>query len=143
LGLSVLGALVGAGLATVLGRKIGQAWPNALAYLGLIVSAGLLATPVFGAYLAGAVLIKTAWFFGLPFLLGAIARLDRSDRWSSIGAAMLAVGSVVGPAIGDAIATDGAHAIGWLAAVLYAASFLLTLPVFILARAGPAQAADA
>lgn len=134
LGLSVLGALVGAGLATVLGRKIGQAWPNALAYAGLIVSAGLLATPVFGAYLAGAILIKTAWFFGLPFLLGAIARLDRSGRWSSIGAAMLAVGSAVGPAIGAGIATHGAHAIGWLAAVLYAVSFLLTLPLFIRSR---------
>ncbi|MBO9694728.1 MAG: MFS transporter [Sphingopyxis sp.] len=135
LGLSVLGAIGGAVLSIIAGHRFGQRAPNALAFAGLVISALLLATPTMAAYVAGAVIVKTAWFFGLPFILGAIASLDRSGRWSSMGAALLALGSAVGPAIGATLAGHGAHIIGFLAAGLYLVSFLFTLP--LLAAAPP------
>lgn len=130
LGISVLGAIAGALLSMTAGHRFGQRLPNALAFAGLIASALLLAIPVMAAYVAGAVIVKTAWFFGLPFILGALARLDRSGRWSSMGAALLALGSAVGPAIGATLAGYGAHMIGFLAAALYVLSFLFTMPLF-------------
>jgi predicted MFS family arabinose efflux permease len=138
LGISVLGAIAGALLSIAAGHRFGQRGPNALAFAGLIASALLLAMPQMAAYVAGAVIVKTAWFFGLPFILGALARLDRSGRWSSMGAAFLALGSAVGPAIGSTLASHGAHMIGFLAAGLYLMSFLLTLPLF---AADPPRAA--
>lgn len=144
LGISVLGAIIGAGLSMVVGRRFGQFAPNALAFAGLILSAVLLAVPDLRAYVAGAVIIKTAWFFGLPFILGALARLDSSGRWSSVGAALLAVGSAVGPTVGAAVAGQGPHAIGFLAAGLYLLSFLCTLPLLAADRPGaPATLARA
>jgi predicted MFS family arabinose efflux permease len=134
LGVSVLGAIAGALLSMIAGQRFGQRGPNALAFAGLIVSALLLAMPVMAAYVAGAVIVKTAWFFGLPFILGAIAKLDRSGRWSSMGAALLALGSAIGPAIGATLASHGAHMIGFLAAGLYLISFLFTVPLFAAAR---------
>ena len=134
LGISVLGAIGGAVLSIIAGHRFGQRGPNALAFAGLVVSALLLATPTMTAYVAGAVVVKTAWFFGLPFILGAIARLDRSGRWSSMGAALLALGSAIGPAIGATLAGYGAHMIGFLAAVLYLISFLFTVPLFAAER---------
>jgi predicted MFS family arabinose efflux permease len=130
LGISVLGAIAGALLSMTAGHRFGQRGPNALAFAGLVASALLLAMPVMAAYVAGAVIVKTAWFFGLPFILGALARLDRSGRWSSIGAALLALGSAIGPAIGATLASHGAHMIGLLAAGLYLISFLFTVPLF-------------
>lgn len=130
LGISVLGAIAGAVLSMTAGHRFGQRGPNALAFAGLIASALLLAMPVMAAYVAGAVIVKTAWFFGLPFILGALARLDRSGRWSSMGAALLALGSAIGPAIGATLASHGEHMIGFLAAGLYLLSFLFTLPLF-------------
>ncbi|MES2054821.1 MAG: MFS transporter [Pseudomonadota bacterium] len=129
LGISVLGAIAGAILSMTAGSRFGQRGPNALAFAGLIASALLLALPVMAAYVAGAVIVKTAWFFGLPFILGALARLDRSGRWSSMGAALLALGSAIGPAIGATLAGYGAHMIGFLAAGLYLTSFLFTVPL--------------
>ena len=134
LGVSVLGAIAGALLSMTAGQRFGQRSPNALAFAGLIASALLLAMPAMSAYVAGAVIVKTAWFFGLPFILGAIARLDRSGRWSSMGAALLALGSALGPAIGASLAGHGAHMIGFLAAGLYLISFLFTVPLFTAAR---------
>lgn len=134
LGVSVLGAIAGALLSMTAGQRFGQRGPNALAFSGLIASALLLAMPVMAAYAAGAVIVKTAWFFGLPFILGALARLDRSGRWSSMGAALLALGSAIGPAIGATLASHGAHMISFLAAGLYLASFLFTVPLFAAER---------
>ena len=130
LGISVLGAIAGALLSMAAGHRFGQRGPNALAFAGLIASALLLAMPLMAAYVAGAIIVKTAWFFGLPFILGALARLDRSGRWSSMGAALLALGSAIGPAIGATLAGYGAHMIGFLAAGLYLMSFLFTVPLF-------------
>jgi predicted MFS family arabinose efflux permease len=143
LGVSVLGAILGAGLSMTTGRRFGHRGPNAVAFAGLVISALLLAWPDVKAYVAGAVIIKTAWFFGLPFILGALARLDRSGRWSSIGAALLAVGSAVGPTVGAAFASHGAHTIGFLAAGLYFVSFLFTLPLLAAERSAPAVLASA
>lgn len=139
LGISVLGAIIGAVLSVTAGHRFGQRGPNALAFAGLIASALLLALPVMAAYVAGAVIVKTAWFFGLPFILGALARLDRSGRWSSMGAALLALGSAIGPAIGATLAGYGAHMIGVLAAGLYLISFLFTVPLFAADRSIPAH----
>ncbi len=140
LGVSVLGAVLGAVGSLAAGSRFGSRAPNALAFVGLIVSALLLAAPNIAAYVAGAVIIKTAWFFGLPFILGALARLDVSGRWSSIGAALLALGSAVGPAVGAAVADHGPHGIGYLAVGFYLASFLLTLPLLAAERRAPRPA---
>lgn len=141
LGVSVLGAIFGAVMAMAAGSRFGSRLPNAAAFGGLIVSAILLAIPDTTAYVAGAIIIKTAWFFGLPFILGAIARLDPSGRWSSIGAALLALGSAVGPAMGAAVAGYGPHAIGYLAVAFYAGSFLLTVPLLATGQQAPRVAA--
>ena len=139
LGISVLGAIAGALLSMAAGQRFGRSGPNALAFAGLIASASLLAMPLMAAYVAGAIIVKTAWFFGLPFLLGALARLDRSGRWSSMGAALLALGSAIGPAIGATLAGHGAHMIGFLAAGLYLVSFLFTVPLFAADRSAAAR----
>ncbi|WP_214673873.1 hypothetical protein, partial [Escherichia coli] len=57
--------------------------------------------------------------------------------WSSMGAALLALGSAIGPAIGATLASHGAHMIGFLAAGLYLLSSLVTLPLFAADRRAP------
>ncbi|NWM25128.1 hypothetical protein GY659_25880 [Escherichia coli] len=54
-----------------------------------------------------------------------------------MGAALLALGSAIGPAIGATLASHGAHMIGFLAAGLYLLSSLVTLPLFAADRRAP------
>ncbi|MDB5465734.1 MAG: hypothetical protein JWQ46_496 [Phenylobacterium sp.] len=129
LGISILGAIVGSLTALFLGGRLGRIGPSTVSYIGLIASALLLASPDPKAYAAGAIIIKTAWFFGLPFILGAVARLDQTGRWSSLAAAMLALGSAVGPTAAAPIAQFGMAGIVFLAIGFYGLSFLFALPL--------------
>ncbi|WP_372784675.1 MFS transporter [Phenylobacterium sp.] len=130
LGVSVLGAILGSGAALLVSGRWGRLGPSVAAYAGLLASTLLLAASSQTAYIAGAILIKTAWFFGLPFVLGAVARLDPTGRWSTLGAAMLAFGSALGPALAAPVAQFGMSAVALLAAGFYALSLVLTFPLF-------------
>jgi predicted MFS family arabinose efflux permease len=57
------------------------------------------------------------FFFTQPFMMGAIAALDRQGRVNAAAGAVMTIGAALGPALGGLLAEDGGYGrLGWLAA---------------------------
>jgi predicted MFS family arabinose efflux permease len=132
LAVSVLGGVLGAVLAFLLGEKLGVTRPQIIGYVLLAISACTL-TGHFGApgFAAGAVFLKVGWFFGLPYLQGSISTLDPSGRWASTAGGLQSFGTAVGPALAGLVAQHGYDSIVALAVSAY---FLSAILVFAAGR---------
>ncbi|CAD5200155.1 MFS transporter [Pseudomonas sp. FEN] len=128
LGGSILAGALGAGLAGLIGRRLGLLFPQLLSF-----GSALLATlvMVYGdspvAFAATACLIHMVWFFSLPYLLSMAAELDPSGRLAGLGNAAIFVGQGLGP-FGAALVVGEGHfrAVGWLAACAYLVALLIS-----------------
>lgn len=95
--------LVGSLAAQRLGDRLGIILP-------LLVAAVMLASAavIFGqakglfSFASAAILLLSALFFVIPYLMGEIARLDASGRSVARGQAAMMIGSAIGPAAGGA-----------------------------------------
>ncbi len=98
LGGSILAGALGAGLAGLIGRRLGLLLPQLLSF-GTALLATLII--VYGdsavAFATTACLIHVAWFFSLPYLLSMAAELDPSGRLAGLGNAAIFVGQGLGP----------------------------------------------
>lgn len=139
LGLSVIGGVLGAAASHAMGLNWGMNKPQLAAYAALIGGALLLTSAdsvaIFVVCTAG---LKFAWFFGLPFLQGALAAVDRSGRWLSAGGALQYVGSAIGPAAASLFVTETYVLLGLFAATCY----LICVALLPMGRVS-AQGADA
>ncbi len=143
LGGSILAGALGAGLAGLLGRRLGLLFPQLLSF-----GTALLATliMVYGdspiAFAATACLIHMVWFFSLPYLLSMAAELDPSGRLAGLGNAAIFVGQGLGP-FGAALVVGEGHfrAVGWLAASAYLVALVISCLVVARFRRGMQAAA--
>ncbi|MGX9568258.1 MFS transporter [Pseudomonas viciae] len=128
LGGSILAGALGAGLAGLIGRRLGLLFPQLLSF-----GTALLATliMVYGtspiAFVTTACLIHMVWFFSLPYLLSMAAELDPSGRLAGLGNAAIFVGQGLGP-FGAALVVGEGHfrAVGWLAASAYLLALVIS-----------------
>lgn len=132
LGLSAIGGIVGALTAFKLRLSLGYARSQALTFAVLVVSA---LTLVYGTglltYVIGVSVLKIAWFFGLPYVQGAIARFDPQGRLIAVGSTMQTLGAAVGPASAALVVDRGLVAVGWIGMTFYVICAVLVFPVFI------------
>jgi predicted MFS family arabinose efflux permease len=81
-------------------------------------------------------LITLSWFYGLPYQMGLLARLDPQGRANVMGVLMCTAGAALGPAIAAMIISPGGYSIlGWFAAGCYCTCMILILkPVISMER---------
>jgi predicted MFS family arabinose efflux permease len=127
---SVAGGILGSILATLTGVRKGSAAPELLSYAALIVAALLFASGRNAeTYIAVAILIKAAWFFGLPYLQGALAQLDPSGRAVVICGALQTAGTALGTGAAAVIVPYGYKSVGILGAAVYLVCIPLSIGV--------------
>ncbi len=131
----VLG-LSGAGLAGLLGMRLGRLAPLVVGLLGVAVSTAALGRastwPTYAAMLG---LWTFMFLFVMPYLMGIAAALDKAGRWAAATVGFWSVGSALGPvSAGTLIATLSYPALGVLVAGCALFSLLLVAPVAIAMR---------
>ena len=105
LSLSVIPGIAGAMSAVVLGDRFGRKAPHIFsALLILLAVIPLSSQPGLAGYGMAVGLIIFAWNFWLAYLLGTLASVDLTGRYSSLYTAALGLGAAVGPAVGGIIA---------------------------------------
>ncbi|MBD1598737.1 MFS transporter [Pseudomonas typographi] len=127
LGGSILAGALGAGLAGVIGRRLGLLLPQLLSFGTALIATVVMvygSSPI--AFTVTACLIHMVWFFSLPYLLSMAAELDPSGRLAGLGNAAIFIGQGLGP-FGAALAVGGGQlrAVGWLAAAAYLLGLVL------------------
>jgi predicted MFS family arabinose efflux permease len=114
--------LAGGVLAAWLGTRFGRVWPISIGLgLNVVAAAGLAVFESSFAYSALNLLWAFAYNFLLPYLMGALARLDDRGRWAVAGDSFYNGGAVPGP---------------WIAALLVEQGGMLPLAVWVLATGG-------
>lgn len=138
LGGSILAGALGAGLAGLIGRRLGLLFPQLLSF-GTALLATLImvygTSPV--AFITTACLIHMVWFFSLPYVLSMAAELDPSGRLAGLGNAAIFIGQGLGP-FGAALVVGEGHfrAVGWLAASAYLLALVISCLVVARFRRG-------
>lgn len=94
-----LAGLIGGVLATWLGGRFGRKWPIVIG-LGLNVTAavGIAFTEQSSTYVAFNFLWNAAYYFVVPYLMGAMAAMDDLGRWVVASDGAWTLGDAVGPA---------------------------------------------
>lgn len=140
LGLTGVGTLAGAGIASWLGTRRGRTIPlNA----GIALSAAgcwwIAYATREGAFVAAQLTFALAYAFATPLLLGTGAALDRQGRVvTALGGVML-VGAAAGPAVAGLLIRGTWYApLAWLSGAMGAIAVALLIPVCrALDRGGP------
>jgi predicted MFS family arabinose efflux permease len=116
-----------AAFASWLGVRAGRLAPLCAGFLVFSAAALALAHARSPATFRPAVLLVGAgFFFTQPFMMGAIAALDRQGRVNAAAGAVMTVGAAIGPALGGLLAADGGYGrLGWLAAACGLAALVL------------------
>lgn len=132
LGYAAFAGLLGGVLVTLLGTRWGRVLPNAAALVLSAASALLVAaghTP--RLFVTAAMCFYLAWVFGLPYLMGIIAALDRQGRAATLAIVMQNVGLAAGPAGAGALAAGGLQyrAVAQVGFGLYLIALLIAVPL--------------
>ena len=105
LSLSVIPGIAGAMSAVILSDRFGRKAPHIFSALLILVAVFPLSSqPGLAGYAMAVGLIIFAWNFWLAYLLGTLASVDLTGRYSSLYTAALGLGAAVGPAVGGIIA---------------------------------------
>lgn len=92
--------LLGAVLAIGLGTRFGRKWPIIIGLgLNAIAAAGLAVCDDGNLYIALNILWGLAYYFTVPYMMGALAALDDLGRWAVAGDSFWNAGMVPGPLI--------------------------------------------
>lgn len=92
--------VIGAGVASLLGKSAGTRWPLLIGY-GLLIASPmmLLADKSLASYVTAIMAFKFAWTFALPFLLAIIGELDRDGRIVAEIYLTAGIGLMLGPSL--------------------------------------------
>lgn len=137
LGFAMTLGIVGSLIAWRAGLIIGRLWPQILS-LGVSVFAAILLVHAETAtqFTVASALIALSWFYGLPYQMGVLAKLDPKGRANVMGIIMTTGGAGLGPALAGMMIEPGKYTtIGWFAATSYTLCLCLVLPaVFFINR---------
>lgn len=129
LSISQIAAVAGGLAAGFAGDRIGRVAPLAVAATGQIAVLWLLLGEFSATtYLIGACFYQGLYIIATSYLLGVIARLDRSGKYVVVMNGVLGIGVAVGPSIAAALIRPGDYGGLNLAA---AAGIALTLALFL------------
>jgi len=102
--------LLGGVLAVWLGSRFGRKWPIIIGLgLNAIAAAGLAVCDDGTLYIALNILWNLAYYFTVPYMMGALAALDDLGRWAVAGDAFWNGGMVPGPVIAGALVEGGGY----------------------------------
>ena len=124
--ISALTGIFGPLMAAYLGDRIGRVWPQVIGTVIVVIAYILLSvdpTPL--RYGVAVALIPFGLYFALAYQNGIVASADESGRYSSLMAASLAIGAVIGPLIaGSIIEAYGYTQLYTLSAIVLAAAVI-------------------
>ena len=124
---ALVGGILGAMLATRLSMRLGIV--KALTF-GIACSLGSLLLLVYGrrieTFLPAAIIFNFAFAFTMPYLLGALSRIDPQGRIVVLGFTMQTTGLALGPALAAVLLVGNDYTrIAWLGMVFFGSSFIL------------------
>jgi MFS family permease len=107
-----LAGLVGGVAAAWLGGRFGRKWPIFIG-LGLNVTAavGIAFTEQSATYVAFNFLWNAAYYFVVPYLMGAMAAMDDLGRWVVASDGVWTLGDAVGPAAAGTLVEWGGNSL--------------------------------
>jgi predicted MFS family arabinose efflux permease len=128
---ATLAGMAGAGLAILLGPRLGNAIPLMVGGMVMAASVMFVITRLTPATFPPAIL---AWMGGLqfssPYMVAVMSQADREGRAASLCIAAQTLGMSIGPALGAFVVNSGSGTVlGSLAFILLAPSFLVILAV--------------
>jgi len=122
LGFSMLiWGVLGSGLSMIQGLKLKSLLPLVLSFLLSILAAILLIVgKSYGVYSAASALVAFSWFYGLPYLKGIMAAIDRDGRVLVAGGVMFPIGLALGPMLAASVVNHGGVvSVAWLGVFCY------------------------
>lgn len=130
LSIATLFGVVGAGLAAFMPVKLGNLGPLEAGVVVLLAALAIPFGPLTGGVYAGsAILFKVAWTFTLPFLLGALSKVDASGRLLVLANIIIGLGLASGPAVAASLVRPGVFSgvllLGVVGVLLCGGAFLL------------------
>jgi predicted MFS family arabinose efflux permease len=134
-----LAGLIGAAVATALGTRFGRSAPIIVGLSLNIIASVILATSEDSiTYIATNWLWSAAYYFVVPYMMGAMAALDDLGRWAVASDAIWTLGDGFGPGIaGSLVERGGYEHLSGLGMVTGLASMVLM--VGVLRKFGAAQ----
>jgi MFS family permease len=107
---SGLAGLIGGVLATWLGGRFGRKWPIVLGLgLNVMAAVGIALTTNSLSYVFFNFLWNAAYYFVVPYLMGAMAAMDDLGRWVVASDGAWTLGDAAGPAVAGALVEWGGH----------------------------------
>lgn len=101
LAISSITGLAAAGIATVLGGRLGQRWPVAFGLVLTLPFLALLGTKqTLEVYTLIACALQFNWCFATPYIMSGLTLLSDSKRLIALGVTLQLVGFGIGPALG-------------------------------------------
>jgi predicted MFS family arabinose efflux permease len=102
--------LLGGLLAAWMGSRFGRKWPIIVGLgLNTLAGAALAVCEDAQLYIALLVLWNFAYYFLVPFMMGALAALDDQGRWAVAGESLWEAGIVPGPLIAGALVESSGY----------------------------------
>jgi MFS family permease len=93
-----------------LGGRFGRKWPIIIGLgLNVVAAAGICLCESGTLYIALNVLWNLAYYFTVPYMMGALAALDDLGRWVVAGDSLWNGGSVPAPMIAGALVESGGY----------------------------------
>jgi predicted MFS family arabinose efflux permease len=132
LSLAPFGGMAGSAIAGTLGTKFGSAGPLACALTILAIAVtGLGHHPDWHLYVVSCLAVLLGWTLSIPFLLGAIARIDHRGQLTATANIVIGAGLTAGPAISGAVvgSTGDYRAAVTLSLGCCVASYLAAIPM--------------
>jgi predicted MFS family arabinose efflux permease len=103
--------LLGGLLAVWMGSRFGRKWPIIIGLgLNTLAGAALAVCENGKLYIALLILWNFAYYFLVPFMMGALAALDDQGRWAVAGDSLWNAGIVPGPVIAGALVESSGYA---------------------------------
>jgi predicted MFS family arabinose efflux permease len=131
IGAMMLAGLIGSGVASWLSTRLGRTLPIAAGFcLSALSRWGVVHASSTSEYVVMSILWGFAFFFLLPYMMGAAAALDPGGRWTTVVGAVLMLGYAVGPGTAGIVVTNLGYPIFGVFVVIFTLGGLaLILPI--------------
>ena len=145
LAIASLTGIAGAGAAAALGTRLGNVPPVAIGLSAFVIAAvAMIQINQSPVYIGSSITFGLAFYFFLPYIMGAIAALDRAGRWTATAGGVQTVAAAIGPLLGGLLVTVGWWSVSLLIVVSTPIGFALLWPALRFAdRAADDDDADA
>lgn len=145
LAIAGLSGVAGAAAAAALGTRLGNVPPVAIGLSAFVIAAvAMIQINQSPVYIGSSITFGLAFYFFLPYIMGAMAALDRAGRWTATAGGVQTVAAAIGPLLGGLLVTVGWWSVSLLIVVSTPIGFALLWPALRFAdRAADDDDADA